>query len=336
MRLGLVGYSCNTGLGELNRQIAEYCHIDHWLVKPHRSKKTNSVEQVSNVTVGHGNYEVERFLSNIDTVLFCETPYYDNLVVRAKELGKRVVCIPMQEWIPTVRNWWVDLVDLFICPNQHSYDEFKDTLPCALFPWPVDLKRYEFKKRTKCSQFLFINGNGGWGGRKGMRVIQELVHSWPEIPLTVRSQVGVPHLIQPKLLEGEVKNNQELYSVGDVLLCPHFVDGLGLELMEAAACGIPVIATDGRPWDEHPCIDYINSHKTKNTINREVDWYTPSATDLASICLRLLGSDIEGYSQLARKWAEGRDWTLHAKKFRDLVLNGKRTVELGLTEKVPA
>lgn len=328
MRIGLVGYSARTGLGELNRQIVKYCNIHRWLIKPH--KKGVIEPQDVNYLIGNSNYEIEKFLQTVDVILFCETPYYEHLVQRARELGKRIVCVPMQEWLPTNREWWVKHVDLFICPTVHCYEELNGSLPCVCFPWPIDIERYTFTKRTKCDNFLFLNGNGGWSGRKGASTVAAMIRSWRDIPLVVKSQVQVPPELQNKMISGELIENTGLYDQGDVLICPHTVDGLGLELQEAAACGIPVISTEGRPWDEYPYIEQIKSTKTRMMVNREVDWYLPSAQDLLIVCKRVLNSDISTYSEQARQWAETRDWKFFKDQFTELVLRGKRTVELGM------
>lgn len=329
MKIGLIGFHCRTGLGELNRQIHQYVSLHHWLIRSHKSKSTLGLEGMKSVSIGSTLQEVDDFISSVDVVLFCETPYWDHVPKRAKDLGKRVVCVPMQEWTPDSSHSWIDSVDLFICPTRHCYDELSGRLPCHYLQWPVDVSRYAMRTRTTCDRFLFINGNGGWHGRKGLSVVEDLVRLWPEIPLTVRSQSRVPDSLRPFMVEGEARSSQELYKDGDVLLCPHSVDGLGLEVMEAMACGLPVVCTEGRPWNEYPCISYVRSTKGRIRINREVDWYTPSPQHLYEVCSRLLGTDIEGYSLSGRAWTDSLDWRNKIEEFTNLVRNGNRTIELG-------
>ena len=45
-------------------------------------------------------------------------------------------------------------------------------------------------------------------------------------------------------------SNADLYDAGDVLVLPHSVDGIGLEQLEAMACGVPVLVPDNSSFAE--------------------------------------------------------------------------------------
>lgn len=321
MRIGLVGYNTRTGLGELNRQIVWHTVVHRWLVKPHKSKETLPLEQTKTTsTVGTTWGHVTDFVDDVDVVVFCETPYYDDLVEYASLKGRRVVCVPMQEWMPARRDGWVGGVDLFICPTADCYLQFKDELPCESFPWPRDVERFPFRQRTTCERFLFVNGNGGWQGRKGMAVIQEALRLWPEMPLIVHDQ---------KPAGKELADNADLYREGDVLLCPHSIDGLCLEIPEAMLSGLPVIATDGPPWNEHQLLARINSTVHRRMTSRMVNWYTPSAKHLVEICQRLLGRDVSEASRTAHERASQRSWSRYGRDFTALVRGREAFVDNG-------
>jgi len=322
-KVGLVGYHCNSGLGELNRQIASNCPIASWLIKPHDWKRTNDLldDEIHSIICKNGDDRISKFIQASGTLLFCETQYYPGLLEEAKKAGKRLVCIPMMEWTP--KKSWTSKVDLFICPTFQCYETLKkEGLPCIHFPWPTDTERFKFQPRRTCNKFLFLNGNGGWGGRKGLSVLTKAKELWPEMPVVVRSQKAVKPGTNLEIL-GELKDNDGLYSEGDVLLSPHTVDGLGLELMEAMACGMPVISTQGDPWDEIPSIAKVESSISRKAMPmREVDWYSCSPESLVTSCKSLLGSDISQESAMARAWAESRSWELRRKEFFDVVVKG--------------
>jgi len=315
----LVGYRCRTGLGELNRQIATYCDIENWLIKGHKNKPENgSPSERGDINLARGESNVSTVIDQSDVILFCETPYFKDLTSVAKSKGKRVVCVPMIEWTP--RKGWVKDVDLFICPTVQCYEKLKtDGLPCVLFPWPVDSSRFKHRSRNKCEKFLFLNGNGGWNERKGLAPIVKATKLWPEFPLVVRSQRNVRGL---KIDSGEVASNQDLYSLGDVLISPHTVDGLGLEPMEAMACGMPVISTDGQPWNEIPSIGKIQCETSQMKIARDMDWHICDPQSIVDICKRLLGQDISKESDSSREWAESLSWESRSGEFFNLVVNG--------------
>lgn len=322
LKIGLVGYNCATGLGELNRQITEYVDVYRWLVKPHRKWRTEPLPNHTDCLVCQPDdtAKVEEFVVSVDIVLFTEIPYYRNLLEVCKALRRRVVCVPMMEWMPSKLDKWPKQVDLFICPTKYCYNQFKHLVPCKHFPWPVDTNKFKFQQRAVCKRFLFLNGSGGYKGRKGASVIHGALSKWPKMPILIRDQVhtnwGIPTL-------GRVANNCDLYSEGDVLISPHFTDGLGLEGMEAMACGMPVLSTDGEPWNEIPSLDKIRAVKTKMMITRPVDWYQPNAVHLVELCRKWLGQDISSQSIAAREWAETRSWDILAPQFDNLVRLGR-------------
>lgn len=318
-RLGLVGFNCHTGLGEMSRQICAHLPVDYFLVKPRLG--TPTLPDLPNVDHIHCpmGVRVEEFVKLVDVIIFCETPYYNDLTTLCKKHGKKSICVPMQEWMPEDLSGWPSDVDLFICPNLYCYQQFSHKLPCIHFPWPVDTERFDYVHRQTCQQFLFLNGNGGWRGRKGADVIIKAKKLWPAFPVVVRSQCsfkwsGLEMLPTPS-------NNSNLYSVGDVLICPHHLDGLCLEPFEAMSCGIPVVLSQGGLWDEIQAIGRIRTTQRYEHVRREVTWFDPSAKDLVSICKYLLGQPLSGHSYQARSWVEERSWTSKAKDLESLIFS---------------
>lgn len=324
-RIGLVGYHCPCGLGEVNRQIATYIDISSWLVKPHAAYGVAPPLQGIDVMVGKDETKVQKFLEKVDVVLFAETPYFPTLIERAKKLKKRIVCVPMIEWTP--KGAWTDQVDLFICPTSQCYEMLKDEVPCVCFPWPFDTDRFIFRQREMCQRFLFLNGHGGWEGRKGAEIIRQALLLWPDLPLTIRSQkrAGWPPSAK---VEPPTDDNAGLYRGGDVLLLPHSVDGIGLELMEALSSGMPVIATDGEPWREHPLLGKIRSRVGLKRVKREIDWHTPDPKHLVEICRSLIGVDLAEQSLAVRQYAEDHRWQGRVEEFSLLVRSGFQKIAL--------
>jgi hypothetical protein len=317
VKIGLVGCNVASGLGEVNRQLVKYAGITHWLIKPHSKYEMRGLPENVECTIGEATGStVEDFVKSVDVVLFAEVPHFSHLIDLCVTHGKRIVCVPMLEWTSLGSHGWLEQVNLFICPTQQCYDQLGDNLPRVSFSWPVDVNRYKFDPRITCDHFLFINGHGGWKGRKGFTVIRKALELWPEMPLLIHDQTatdwGIPVL-------DKVKDNDDLYNQGDVLIAPHSVDGIGLECMEAMVCGMPVISTDGEPWREYPAMDRIRAVVTKQQVRRPMDWYLPDPEHLVSICKSWLGKDISEHSLQGREWAEDNDWSHRAKSFVELV-----------------
>jgi len=322
-KLGLVGYNCaHGGIGELNRQIAHYMDLDGWLAKPHKVHGTGRGSRITTVCKENDAQTLRRFVSKMDTILFVESPFYRGLPNLAHSLGKRLVCVPMMEWLQPARRSWTPRVDLYICPTKQCYDALKkDRLNCVYFPWPVDADKFPYRQRPRCEQFVFINAGGGWHGRKGASVMLAAKKLWPEMPLLVYSKKAYDWPAGTVLMPAPAKNT-DLYGVGDVLIAPHTVDGLGLEPMEAMSSGLPVITTDGAPWNENPAIARIPSTTTRKSVGRLVDWHACDPKALVAICKKLLNTDISQESRAARDWAESLSWPKHIAAFNSLVRKG--------------
>lgn len=332
-RIGLVGYNCSNGLGEMNWQMATYCEVEAWLVKPHRKLPLRDPHpDVDTIVCPSGtDRKIEQFLAMVDVVVFAETPYYGSLIEMAANRGKRIVCVPMMEWMPSGGKGWPKSVDLFLCPTQQCYNLFYRTVPCVEFQWPADSSRFPYRERETCERFLFVNGMGGFRGRKGLETVREAKRIWPEMPLLVRSQSRV-ELPGAELLPA-AEDNVMVYDRGDVLLVPSAVDGLGLSQREGMACGMPVITTDGEPWNELPALDRIPASVKRQIVKRPVDWYMPDARSLTSICRKWHGRSITQQSQEARMWAEQNRWQGRAAEFHELVRSGRQRLSLPFTPK---
>ena len=333
MRIGLIGFNCASGLGTKNIEMAKHLPIERWLVVPHKSYKTLSPpEGVDPSIIDYSllrkrrNESVDkylkRFVDQVDVVLFDETPYYKQLVDIAKDKGKRVVCILCMEWTP-VSAAWLKKVNLFICPTMQAYRIFRAALPCKYFPWPVDTKYFTFKHRTKCNRFVFINGRGGWHGRKGGQQVAAAKSIWPEMPLIVWTQTKTPTWPPTTDVRGAAQDRRDLYKEGDVLLCPHAVDGTGLEPLEAAASGMPVISTDGEPWNEYPQLDKLPATKRTVHIACPVEWHDVDYREIVRVCKKWLGKDITDHSLLVRDWAVGRSWRVSANRLAAMIRGEK-------------
>lgn len=319
-RLGLVGFDTASGLGELNRQIVKHGDVYRWLVRPHSKHQMTGYDHNTDQMVCPTGVKIPSFLDHVGVVLFAETPYYDSLVNQCQRANRRIVCIPMQEWMPTQLSGWPAGVDLFLCPTVHCWKQFHSKLPCAYYPWPIDLDRFTYRERKVCKRFVFINGHGGYKHRKGGQLIRKMLSDIPDLPITIYDQTDQSW--GKADVRRRVPSNAQLYEEGDVLLCPHSVDGLGLELLEALASGMPVVSTAGSPWNEYPAIARIEADVERKHIRRPVSWWNPSVPHLKKICQELIGTDITRASVEAREWAETRAWDQHADDLFDLIKYG--------------
>ena len=154
----------------------------------------------------------------------------------------------------------------------------------------------------------------------------------PEIPLIVYSQVqcGITSGLNvdvdwPETVDfrGAVDSPSALYNDGDVFILPSRWEGLGLQLFECQAAGMPLITTDGppmneaNPWKRLPCVpsrvrlayDYVS--------------FDVSPRDVAHVMQKTIGADISLASTDARDWVtRHRDWHTQATSILDAIAYG--------------
>jgi len=283
-KIGLVGWNSMTGLGSLNRDLVTQLSIKHWLSPPHPwlgSGKNNglgAVEIVSETSPA----AIREWLRGLDWLLFAERPYIDHLPRTAAHLGLGIACIPMWEWVrPDLP--WLQFVDLMVCPNRHAYLQMEDWTrrygygwKTIYVPWPVDSARFPWKQRNICREFLFVNG---WGGgfakrldgsqtpyeRKGLELILSAARLAPDLKFVIRSLHALPLDLPANVrVASSVADNADAYDEGDVCVQPSHYEGLGLQLLECQAAGMPLVTTDASPMNE------VNPWRTFPTSGQEV------------------------------------------------------------------
>jgi len=279
MRVGLVGWACRTGLGQLNADLAGLAPwLSAWLVPEHPSLgmagELLPAGKAVPCAASGDEPRYERFLDAVDAILFVERQYVRegfDLVEGAHARRKLVCAIPMMEFLRDDEPW-LSRAELLWAPTRWSRAELRALAarraclartsgdPRWRSPWAhrvaggrlgVDLARFSFHPRERCERFLFVNGRGGYLGRKGADLVARAAALVPEIPLRVRSQVALPEL--PPHVEVDLRDAPErdaLYAGADVLLAPSRWEGFGHTLYEAQACGLPVLTTGAPPMDE--------------------------------------------------------------------------------------
>lgn len=148
----------------------------------------------------------------------------------------------------------------------------------------------------KKDTFLHSVGFGGAGVRKGSDIIQTAFRQLEfqgykgKISINIYSQVGeLSHnpLQRPQGEEyiqlSNVPDAIDLYRGGKIYIAPSRREGLGLPILEAMACGLPVITTDASPMNEWFSEDYPLLVKVQCQTDLpygDVPMYTPNAYDL--------------------------------------------------------
>jgi alpha-maltose-1-phosphate synthase len=135
--------------------------------------------------------------------------------------------------------------------SRSLVDHGVDPAKIRLIPYGVDFERFVFQPRTdsRPTRFIFV---GFLNARKGVPLVleawQKLHASGAELWLVGRMSPAVRHLL-PDLpgirYFGAVPQDEvsRLMQQCDVFVFPSYFEGFGLVLLEAMACGLPVITT---------------------------------------------------------------------------------------------
>jgi glycosyltransferase involved in cell wall biosynthesis len=332
--VGLVGFNTASGLGYLNRDLAERGVVDSWLVVEHPHLPTLDIpvaaERHARQIDIPSEHELLRWLRTLDWVIWAEICPVEGLTRLARRCGTHTACIPMWEWTspldPSLRD-----VDLVICPTRHAFSMFSlwrqrfgFRWQVAEFPWPISGERFRFRVRQRCERFLFINGYGGavarefetgtaTAGRKGADLVLAAAAMTPEINWTIVTQTplaaSVPRNVTVRF---SVAEPTDLYDDGDVCVQPSRWEGLGLPLLECQAAGMPLVVIDMPPMNEYQPLRVVQPEGKVWAYLTEgqpipVPLVAPAA--LANVVRDLHGQDIRAASIAARNWIlRERSW----------------------------
>lgn len=334
-KIALVGYNAPTGLGYQNRELSRQLPIDRWLIQRCPYAPLLPKPEINSCVVPRriSNRRLEAMFAGIDWLLFAEQPIVPQAASVAHRVGASVACIPNWELLESQLPWLTS-VDLMICPTLHTYRHVCDWNMRYGFgwdvihvPWPIEVERFEFRLRRRCERFVFI---GGWMGalardahgrprgytRKGLELVLQAARLAPHLSFIVYSQYPLARSQFPRNVElvDSPTSRADLYAEGDVCLQPSHWEGIGLQLLECQAAGMPLITTDAPPMNEYNSLATIPVKQQELICGKNAALYSSSvmdAADLVEVLERFHGQDVSEASQAARRYIETeRNWSL--------------------------
>lgn len=240
-----------------------------------------------------------------EVVIVVETPFNFDFFKIMYDRGIKVVFIPMidsisvEKFIP-----YEKYIDLVINFTKIGHKIYLDKWPgCGIhLSYPIDTEYFNSKRaaeprsfiaESRRTQYTFLHSSG-WGGagfRKGTDLIPT---AFKQLEYKYKNEISLSILGQP----GEQQHNSadrtffhivnlaeaiDLYRDGKIFICSSRREGLGLPILEAMACGLPVITTDASPMNEWFPEDYPLLVKVQCQTDLpygDVPMYTPNAYDL--------------------------------------------------------
>ena len=227
---------------------------------------------------------------DIEVIIFNEEYLFDT-VQRTSQLGYIVGAYIDYYKKDTVRQFGI--YDFLLCNTQRHYSVFRDFPNCLFIRWGTDIDLFKPKPldggESIGDEVVFFH-SAGWGGinnRKGTDLVLKAFQKVKgNAKLILQSQVPlskygdeaadiVKNDCRIQFIEKQV-TAPGLYHHGDVFVYPSRLEGIGLCISEALACGLPVITTDTAPMNE-----FIEAGvngmlvRVKNTRTREDGYYWP-------------------------------------------------------------
>lgn len=320
MRLGILGYTNRTsGCGVFAGDLVDNVPVDSYFSVPTPKGQEKWMERQVN---GHpGGETLAQYLDRFrpDVLLGIETMFSGEVCPACRKRGIKTALIVMHEaYFPGKH-----AADHFLCPVQVAYDKV-EAVNKVYFDWPMDIRPFTFSERTEARRFLHVMGYAANGLGFNRRQTREVYEGFsavdaPDISLTVHCQedwrVEYGECQDPRVTFrlATLPTPAEVYEGFDVLIQPDAYAGYNRVLLEAKACGLPVLTTDAPPMNQIV-------HDPEALIPAESEWfvhadrlncyrYRVTADAVAEAIKRTLTWDIPQKSRRARKCAEARAWT---------------------------
>lgn len=227
--------------------------------------------------------------------------------------------------------------DFLVCNTKRHHSVFSWHPQCHYVPWGTDID--VFKPSTlalvKPGVVTFFHSGGVSPLRKGcdlvlqafarlegaaelvLHVQQPLRETMPELAPLINQLEAQGKLT---VIERSV-HAPGLFHLGDVYVYPTRLEGIGLTVMEATACGLPVIVTDTGPMTEFVEQGVNGAHvQVEKFVARSDGYYWPQAfvnvVDLAAKMQRFVDApqSIPPMKSAARNFALSQlDWRANAR-----------------------
>jgi len=325
--IAIIGNCCDTGIGFATYDFYKHLPFTRWLVVPHRTIRTNTRRLDENCRLlkrGVKRAELRNELSRVKALFAIQHGYYPGIFTLARTLGIRTVLMPNAEWFepqdPDLLSVSQFVAPTLSCLAMLTEEGFGDR--SVYIPHPIDTDRFVYTRRVTASMFLHCRGRGGYKERKGTDLVFQAARLCNDIPFIIRSQTDLEHIPGNAVVHMSSIEPEEQYMVGDICIQPSRWEGVGLQILEAMACGLPTIVPDAAPMNEYPTDRQfcVPARSTAVTVNDKswVSWEIDPDI-LASTIRELYGSRLTEWSIQAREKMELRSWARLKAQLGDVI-----------------
>lgn len=236
-----------------------------------------------------------------------------------------------------------NIYDFLICNTLRHYSVFKHHKQAYYVPWGTDIDL--FSPRNKHFDDVVFFHSAGMSNRKGTTYVIDaflegelykssklIIHIQKDFEKSFSYKKADLKKFNIEIIEKTV-TAPGLYHLGNVYVYPTKLDGLGLTMYEALACGMPVITTNNAPMNEVIKNDVGRLVDVERYVSRSDAYYWPlSLIDKSSLINEmkyfienidiLKEMSIEARKQAVEKW----NWNDRQKEIIDIFENSQNIV----------
>lgn len=212
------------------------------------------------------------------------------------------------------------LYDFLICNTKRHHSAFAWHPQCIYIPWGTDVSLFLPGTSIEQREETVFFHSCGMSPRKGTDLLIDAFISgelYKKSCLIIHSQVSLRSLInwdpdelkqfKIRVIEATVPA-PGLYHLGDVYVYPSRLEGIGLTLYEALACGLPVIATDSAPMNEVVNEDVGRLVTVERFVGRKDGYYWPQSICQKRSLVEAMRYFIDRGDSLLEKKVRARDY----------------------------
>ena len=246
-----------------------------------------------------------------------------------------------------------DAYDFLLCNTRRHYSVFDWHPQCIYIPWgtALDLFKPHSLEPVRAGNVTFFHSSYHGAERKGTDLVikafaelpeqailivhtkAELKEVFPSLKTTVENLERSGRLIS----HHETVSAPGLYHLGDVYVYPSRLEGIGLTIAEALACGLPVITSNNPPMNEF--VEHGKNGRLvaiDRLVARPDGYYWPKCYPNMESLREQMNyyidniNDLKLFKTQARAWAEAKmDWGKNSAFLSERVTNiAKRPREL--------
>jgi len=222
-------------------------------------------------SINLGDFKKWILKNKLDVVFFNEQQWWMPVLL-CKKLGVKIgsyVDYYTKETVP-----FFAVFDFLICNTKRHHEAFKWHPQAFYVPWGTDIKLFKNENTLPVNKeyLTFFHSCGMSSVRKGTDILIKsfykltgkkklIIHSQVDLTTELPSLKNIINeMVSGGLLEiiNMSVSAPGLYHLGDVYVYPSRLEGIGLTICEALACGLPVITSNNQPMNE-----FIDSNNGK-------------------------------------------------------------------------